>query len=83
MNDGYAFSTVTGTLPTALRLPYMPACRPRKRERARGQFVQGDPSGGEPELGGLRFGKFPRLVAAAVATYCQSRMVEHPKSKST
>ena len=29
------------------------------------------------------FGEFPRLVAAIVATYCPSRMVEHPKSKST
>ena len=44
---------------------------------------QGDPSGGEPGLGWLRFGEFPRLVAATVDTYCPSSMVEHPKSKST
>ena len=33
-------------------------------------------------LGWLRFGEFPRLVAVTVATYCPSRMVEHPKSNS-
>ena len=31
----------------------------------------------------LDLGSSPRLVAATVATYCPSRMVEHPKSKST
>ena len=31
----------------------------------------------------LDLGEFPRLVAATVATYCPSRMVEHSKSKST
>ena len=38
--------------------------------------VQGDPSGGEPWLGLLRFGEFLRLVAATVATYCPGRMVD-------
>ena len=38
--------------------------------------VQGDPSGGKPWLGWLRFGEFPRLVATTVATYCPGRMVD-------
>ena len=31
----------------------------------------------------LDLGSFPGWWAATVATYCPSRMVEHPKSKST
>ena len=31
----------------------------------------------------VRFGKFPWLVAATVANYCPSRMVEHPKVNPT
>ena len=44
--------------------------------------VQCDSSAQRPWLGWLRFGEFPRLWAATAATYCPSRMVEHPKSKS-
>ena len=45
--------------------------------------VQCDSSAQRPWLGWLRFGEFPRLWAATVATYCPSRMVEHPKCNST
>ena len=54
-----------------------PSVRHKRRE------IQGDPSGGEPGLGWHRFWEFLRLVAAIVATYCPSRMVEHSRSKST
>ena len=45
--------------------------------------LQGVPCPRRPVLGWLRFGEFPGWWAATVATYCPSRVVEHPKSKST
>ena len=45
-------------------------------------LVQGVPCPRRHGLGWLRFGEFPGRWAATVATYCLSRMVEHPKSKS-
>ena len=45
--------------------------------------IQGDSGGRIPRFVDLDFGSSPGWWAAAVATYCPSRMVEHPKSKST
>ena len=46
--------------------------------------LPGDIAGLGPGLGCLRFCEFPPgWWAATVSTYCPSRMVEHPKSKST
>ena len=45
--------------------------------------LQGVPCPRRTGLGWLRFGEFPGWWAATVATYCPSRVAEHPKSKST
>ena len=45
--------------------------------------LQGDSGGRIPRFVDLDLGSSPGWWAATVATYCPSRMVEHPKSKST
>ena len=47
------------------------------------QLVQGDSGARVPRFVDLDLESFPGWWAAIVATYCPSRMVEHPKSKST
>ena len=42
-----------------------------------------DSGGRVPRFVDLDLGSSPRWWAATVATYCPSRVVEHPKSKST
>ena len=42
----------------------------KRTNMERSLSIQDDPSGGEPGLGWLWFGEFPRLVAATVVTYC-------------
>ena len=46
-------------------------------------LVQGDSGGLRLGWVDLDLGSSPGWWAATVATYCPSRMVEHPKSKST
>ena len=48
-----------------------------------GWSLQGDSGGRVPRFVDLDLGSSPGWWAATVATYCPSRMVEHPKSKST
>ena len=45
--------------------------------------VQGDSGGRIPRFVDLDLGSSPGWWAATIATYCPSKMVEHPKSKST
>ena len=46
-------------------------------------MLQGDSGGRIPRFVDLDLGSSLGWWAATVATYCPSRMVEHPKSKST
>ena len=46
-------------------------------------LVQRDPGGLAQGFVDLDLGSSPSWWAATVVTYCPSRMVEHPKSKST
>ena len=47
------------------------------------KIVQGDPGGLAQGFVDLDLGSSPGWWAATVASYCPSRMVEHPTSKST
>ena len=45
--------------------------------------IQGYSYDQEHGLGRLGFGEFPGWWAGTVATYCPSRLVQHPETKST
>ena len=71
------------------RLKYRQVFTGREADRYRNHFgflavgVQGDSGGLRLGWVDLDLGSSPGWWASTVATYCPSRMVEHPKSKST